>query len=53
MAQNGEVLRRVNQALRAWSSLMVTSDALSCQREIAQQVIDQKADYVMTLKPYG
>lgn len=29
---------------------IVTVDALNCQREIAQQVIDQKADYVMALK---
>jgi len=29
---------------------VVTVDALNCQREIAQQVIDQKADYVMALK---
>ena len=28
----------------------VTVDALNCQREIAQQVIDQNADYVMALK---
>ena len=29
---------------------IVTADALNCQREIAQQVIDQKGDYVMALK---
>lgn len=29
---------------------VVTVDALNCQREIAQQVIDQKAGYVMALK---
>jgi predicted transposase YbfD/YdcC len=29
---------------------VVTVDALNCQREIAQQIIDQKADYVMALK---
>src|SRR5271169_1150190 len=29
---------------------IVTVDALNCQREIAQQVIDQKGDYVMALK---
>jgi predicted transposase YbfD/YdcC len=29
---------------------VVTVDALNCQREIAQQVTNQKADYVMALK---
>ena len=29
---------------------IVTVDALNCQREIAQQVIDQKGDYVLALK---
>jgi predicted transposase YbfD/YdcC len=29
---------------------IVTVDALNCQREIAQQVIEQKGDYVMALK---
>jgi predicted transposase YbfD/YdcC len=29
---------------------IVTVDALNCQRAIAQQVIDQKGDYVMALK---
>jgi predicted transposase YbfD/YdcC len=29
---------------------IVTVDALNCQREVAQQVIDQKGDYVMALK---
>ena len=29
---------------------IVTVDALNCQREIAQQVIDQNGDYVMALK---
>lgn len=29
---------------------IVTVDALNCQREIAQQVVDQKGDYVMALK---
>ena len=29
---------------------IVTVDALNCQREIAQHVIDQKGDYVMALK---
>jgi predicted transposase YbfD/YdcC len=28
----------------------VTVDALNCQREIAQQIVDQKGDYVMALK---
>lgn len=29
---------------------IVTADAISCQRKIAQQVIDQGADYVLALK---
>jgi predicted transposase YbfD/YdcC len=29
---------------------IVTTDAMSCQRKIAQQVIDQDADYVLALK---
>ena len=29
---------------------VVTADAMSCQRKIAQQVIDQGADYVLALK---
>jgi hypothetical protein len=29
---------------------IVTVDALNCQRNIAQQIIDQKGDYVMALK---
>ena len=29
---------------------IVTVDALNCQREIAQQIIDQKGNYVMALK---
>jgi predicted transposase YbfD/YdcC len=29
---------------------IVTVDALNCQREIAQQITDQKGDYVMALK---
>ena len=29
---------------------VVTVDALNCQREIARQVVDQKADYVLALK---
>ena len=28
----------------------MTVDALNCQREIAQQVIDQRGDYVLALK---
>ena len=31
-------------------SCAVTVDALNCQREIAQQIVDQKGDYVMALK---
>ena len=29
---------------------VVTADAMSCQRKIAQQIIDQGADYVLALK---
>ena len=29
---------------------LVTIDAMGCQREIAQQIVDQKADYVLSLK---
>src|SRR6202163_499552 len=29
---------------------IVTIDAMGCQREIAQQILDQKADYVLALK---
>ena len=29
---------------------MVTADAMHCQRQVAQQVIDQSADYVLALK---
>lgn len=29
---------------------IVTIDAMSCQREIAQQIVDKKADYVLALK---
>ena len=29
---------------------VVTVDALNCQREIARQVVDQKADYVLAFE---
>jgi len=29
---------------------IVTADAMSCQRKIAQQIVDQEADYVLALK---
>ena len=29
---------------------IVTIDAMGCQRDIAQQIIDKKADYVLALK---
>jgi predicted transposase YbfD/YdcC len=32
------------------SGCLVTIDAMGCQREIAQQVVDQKADYVLAVK---
>src|SRR5271157_6025531 len=40
---------RLLKMLRLEGSI-VTVDALNCQREIAQQVIDQKGDYVLALK---
>jgi predicted transposase YbfD/YdcC len=36
--------------LLALKGRIVTADAMSCQRKIAQQVIDQGADYVLALK---
>jgi len=32
------------------SGCLVTIDAMGCQREIAQQIVDQKADYVLAVK---
>jgi predicted transposase YbfD/YdcC len=29
---------------------IVTIDAMGCQREIAQKIIDKKADYILALK---
>ena len=29
---------------------IITLDAMGCQREIAQQIIKQKADYILALK---
>ncbi len=29
---------------------LVTIDAIGCQRDIAQQIIDKKADYILALK---
>lgn len=29
---------------------IVTIDAIGCQREIAQKIIDKKADYILALK---
>lgn len=34
----------------ALTGCLVTLDALGCQREIAQQILDQQADYVLALK---
>jgi predicted transposase YbfD/YdcC len=34
----------------AVSGCIVTIDAMGCQRQIAQQIIEQEADYVLTLK---
>ena len=45
-------LGAIPQVLRALalSGCIVTLDALGCQREIAQQVLEQQADYVLSLK---
>jgi predicted transposase YbfD/YdcC len=37
-------------ALLAIEGAIVTIDAMGCQREIAQQILDQKADYILALK---
>jgi len=37
-------------AMMAIEGAIVTIDAIGCQREIAQQILDQKADYVLALK---
>jgi predicted transposase YbfD/YdcC len=37
-------------AMMAIEGAIVTIDAMGCQREIAQQILDQKADYVLALK---
>ena len=37
-------------AMMAIEGAIVTIDAMGCQRGIAQQIIDQKADYVLALK---
>ena len=29
---------------------IITLDAMGCQREIAQQIVNQKADYILALK---
>ena len=36
--------------LLSLTGCVVTADAMSCQRKIAQQVIDQRGDYVLALK---
>ena len=36
--------------LLALKGTVVTADAMHCQRQVAQQVIDQSADYVLALK---
>jgi hypothetical protein len=36
--------------LLALDGRVITADAMSCQRKIAQQVVDQSADYVLALK---
>ena len=37
-------------AMLAIEGAIVTIDAMGCQRDIAQQILDQKADYVLALK---
>lgn len=37
-------------AMMAIEGAIVTIDAMGCQREIAKQILDQKADYVLALK---
>ncbi len=37
-------------AMMAIEGAIVTIDAMGCQREIAQQILDQKAEYVLALK---
>jgi predicted transposase YbfD/YdcC len=37
-------------SMLAIEGAIVTIDAMGCQREIAQQILDQKADYVLALK---
>jgi predicted transposase YbfD/YdcC len=37
-------------AMLSLKDTIVTADALNCQREIAQQVVDQGGDYVLALK---
>jgi predicted transposase YbfD/YdcC len=37
-------------AMMAIEGSIVTIDAMGCQREIAQQILDQKADYILALK---
>ena len=37
-------------AMMAIEGAIVTIDAMGCQREISQQILDQKADYVLALK---
>ena len=37
-------------AMMAIEGAIVTIDAMGCQRDIAEQILDQKADYVLALK---
>ena len=36
--------------MMAIEGAIVTIDAMGCQRDIAQKVLDQKADYILALK---
>jgi len=52
VADQSNEITAVPQLLRMLrlEGVMVTADALNCQRDIAQQVIDQGGDYVLALK---
>jgi predicted transposase YbfD/YdcC len=52
VAEKSNEITAVPQLLRMLSldGVVVTADAMACQREIAQQVVDQGGDYVLALK---
>jgi hypothetical protein len=47
-SQHKLVLGQVN--LLQIEGAIITIDAMGCQRDIAQQIVDKKADYVLALK---